>query len=299
MSRATQVLRHEIGLDGVVVINVPDGDVRLRGVAGGEVRIDGVDPSSPGRMAVETGERSISVRARVRVDLAIELPTAATVVVDGASTQIDAEGLSGDQRYRTATGDVRLQDSSGTLDVDAVSGDVVVSGERSLAIAARTQSGRLRIRSSVLTALRAATTSGDLAIEGSFEGAGPFSIETVSGDATIAPRSTMRVEVRTITGDVRTGAGGRVETDGGTRVVSVGSGGPTISFRSLSGDLRVRDTKPAESADGKGPGPESSQDDDHLDVLRALERGDIDVAEAERRLSGSQMHEAHEESSHA
>jgi len=299
MSRATQVLRHEIGLDGVVVINVRDGDIRLRGVAGGEVRIDGVESSSPGRMAVETGDRSISIRAGVRADLAIELPAAATVVVDGANTQIDADGLTGDQRYRTATGDVRLQDSSGTLDVDAVSGDVAVSGERSLAVAARTQSGRLRIRSAVLTALRAATTSGELAIAGSFEGGGPFSIETVSGDTTIEPRSTMRVEVRTITGDVRTGAGGRMETDGRSRVVSVGTGGPTISFRSLSGDLRVRDANPNEPADGRGPGLEPSQDDEHFDVLRALERGDIDVAEAERRLAGSDHHEAHEESSHA
>ena len=86
----------------------------------------------------------------------------------------------------------------------------------------------------------------------------------------------------------------------------IGDHGPTVSFRSMSGDLRVVRAEalagarppagpvhpePLDPASPPtAPGADASDEPDtaaeELAILEALERGDIDVAEADRRLSG-------------
>jgi hypothetical protein len=273
--------------------------------------------------AIALGDGSASLRANRGLDpldlsgrgrtpnIEIDLPRRATIVVETASAEVTVDGLLGDQRYRTASGDMRLRAVSGRVAVEAVSGDidVVATGEADMTL--RTVSGDVELRAATLRSLQATTTSGDLKVAGRLAGPGPFSIVTVSGDALLAPAGDLRIEMATLSGDLQSELGGRSGTGRGRRSLSVGSGEPLVEFRSLSGDLSVvrptpvavsstahPDPAPATPPDAAAPlsaDPESSvqpvhgaiaaaYDDARLRILRSLERGEIDVAEAGVRL---------------
>ncbi|HEY8818727.1 MAG TPA: DUF4097 family beta strand repeat-containing protein, partial [Candidatus Limnocylindrales bacterium] len=174
-------ISHAIGPDGLFSVRLEDGEIRLRGVAGDTVRVrDMRDGDLDTMFTVELGEGSASftlakgglLRRGSNHDMLIEVPSGATVVVEARSADIQADGLIGDQRYRTVSGDTRLRSVSGRIAVEAVSGDidVVASGEARMAV--RTVSGDVAIRAATITALEAATTSGDLRVAGRLAGPG-------------------------------------------------------------------------------------------------------------------------------
>lgn len=311
MTTQTQdgVLSHRIGPDGLVVVRVHDGDIRLRGVSGDLATVRAADGKPLDSLDIDSGEGSLTIatrrgpeffgfgrgdrgRGRGRAkNLHLEVPAGATVIVEGASADLDVRGLHGDQRYRSASGDLVLADVRGTLTIEAVSGDVDVDADGPASVTARTVSGDLELRAGSLAELRATTTSGDLHIAGRFDGAGPYAIETVSGDATLAPANDVRIEARTIAGDIVSELPSHRDDTAGRRALIVGKGGPTVTFRSTSGDLRVvadlRAAAPPPPVPPRAPiatDPARDEDDARLAILRDLERGEIDVAEAGRRL---------------
>jgi hypothetical protein len=293
---------HPIGRDGLLVLHIDSGDAHIRGIDGDRVTVRSTDGDALAGLAIERGEGSLAIRRRTgdgrgrstTPDLAIDVPRDATVVVEAGSADIVAEGLAGDSRLMTASGDVTVRDVRGSLAVEAVSGDVEIQAPESLTVAARTVSGDLDLRAGVLLGLKAATTSGDATIVARFAGAGPFSLETVSGDASLEPIGDLRIEFTTLTGDIHgRGIGHRSARDRAPIVVGSGDG-PTLTFRSTSGDLAVSPRSDAEPdraivpiateqiADGAS---DDDHDDERLDILRTLERGDIDVDEAGQRLA--------------
>ena len=234
-------VEHRIGRQGLLVVRVHDGDVHVRGVAGDTARVRSTDREPLDRFDIELGEGSLSIQAPdrngVTADLDVEVPEAATVVVEAASSDVAIEHLVGEQRIRTASGDLRLRDIQGSLTVEAVSGDIDVRAKGPLAAIARTTSGDLGLEAPVLRSLQATTTSGDITVAASFEGDGPFSIETVSGDTSLEPHGDVRIEATTLTGDVQ---GADRQPGRGDGPIVVGSDrGPTIVFRSTSGDLGI------------------------------------------------------------
>ena len=244
------VLEHAIGAEGVLSIRLGSGEVRLRAVDGFSVRVrDRRDHDIADMFHVEAAEGSLSLHVehgrgwfsggRHTPELDVEVPRRASVVIESASGDIAADGLSGDQRYRTASGDVAIRGCAGRLAVDVVSGDIDVVAAADIDLSARTVSGDLEVRAGSLPRLRASTTSGDMKVAGRFSGEGPFTMETVSGDALVAPVGDVQIEMTTVTGDLRSDVGGRPEGGRGHRRLSIGTGGPLMTFRSLSGDLRV------------------------------------------------------------
>ncbi len=323
------VLQHTIGADGLLVVRLHDGEARIRGTDGDTATVRTIDGDLLDRLEIETGDRSLSIRARRGPDflglfprdprsteLEVDVPAGATVVIEAASADIAARGLRGDQRYRSASGDLRLDDVSGRVAGDTVSGDLVIVATGSAAVTARTVSGDLSLRAGTVSELHATTTSGDMFVAARFEGAGPFAIETVSGDLVLAPADDVRIEASTITGDLRSDIDVRRVDDGGRRALVMGRGGPTIGFRSTSGDLRLARSAPFDAEGVTVPAPPAAptppmppipptaSSDAHptivdrsattspedpieaarLAILRDLERGAIDVAEAGRRL---------------
>ena len=316
-------LDHDIGSAGLLSIRLGDGRARLRAADGASVRIrDNHGRELSEMFAVELGEGSVSLHSDKRgrhwhggghsPDLEIELPRGATVVIEGGSADIEADGLVGDQRYRTASGEMSLRAVSGRIAIDAVSGDVDISATGDAAVTIKTVSGDVELRAATLTTLDATTTSGDLRIAGRLAGPGPFAIVTVSGDTLLAPVGDLRVEMATLSGDIRSKVGGQTEGGRGRRSLTLGSGTPLLTLRSLSGDLLVVPPTPVRIPDADraapvaaqvapGPAPRSeakstspaeapnpaiaaAYDDARLRILRSLERGEIDVAEAGQRL---------------
>ena len=190
----------------------------------------------------------------------------------------------------------------------------------------RTVSGDLDLRAATLTGLDVTSMSGDLKVAGRLVGDGPFRVETVSGDALLAPAGDIRIEMTTVSGDLRSDIGGTAQGGRGRRSLVVGERGATVTFRSMSGDLRVvpaikvetegraepsarPEPEPAAKTDTVPPDPvverddtervpvavapspaqsdsstDADEDDARIAILRALERGEIDVTEAGKRL---------------
>ncbi|MFL5718312.1 MAG: DUF4097 family beta strand repeat-containing protein [Chloroflexota bacterium] len=325
MTAATKgQLSHDIGADGIVSIRVRAGDIRIRAVEGETLRVRDVDGRDlESHFGIELGEGSASLLdgAGLRddpssnrgstADLEVELPPRTTLVVETVSAEIRGDGLLGEQRYQTTSGDVTLRGASGSIVVEAISADLDIRATAESQVTARTVSGDVELRAGTLRALEVSTTSGDVAIAGRLAGTGPFAIETVSGDARLAPAGDVRIEMATMSGDLHSELEGHIEGARGHRTLSIGATGPLVTFRSMSGDLNVvrpvavaarapllrpsgPEAKPTKE-DDRGDTHEAmpprngaiaaAYEDARLGVLRALERGEIDVAEAERRFA--------------
>jgi len=159
------------------------------------------------------------------------------------------------------------------------------------------------------------TTSGDVRLDAPLTGEGPFEIQTVSGDVTLVGRTGLRIEARTVTGDLRSDLPHRFDKSPGHKKLVVGDGGTTVGFKSVSGDFRVvasRDggpaslpalpTAPSAPIPPTPPGPpiapqatsgangtaerhEAGHEVARLDILHALERGELSVEAAMQRLA--------------
>jgi hypothetical protein len=303
-SDVRETIEHEIGTQGTVSIRGFDASIELRAVDGSLVRVRG-DGSRPleedYRVRRGAGELELSATGlsafgfrwlvgRRCQPIQVDVPRGVEVRVEAASGSIRADGLVGRQRYRSMSGDISLLDSGGSLDLETVSGLVRIRAVGELRVEARTVSGDLDLDAPAIATLQARTTSGSLRLAGSFSGAGPYAVETVSGDVTIAPLGALRVEGTTVSGDVRSSLPHRSGGRPGRRSIELGEGGPLIGFRSISGDLEIAAGRSSGTAPEPTGGPADSTAPDPTDglrlaILRELESGSIDVAEADRRLT--------------
>ena len=252
---------------------------------------------------------------RKTINLDIELPAEAELGIDIASGEIDASGLRGDQRYRTVSGDARLHDAAGRIELNAVSGDVEIELAGAADLAVKSVSGDVSVAGGSLTSLRVGTTSGDVQIDTPITGRTGNQIDTLSGDVSLVAETGMRIEARTVSGDLTSDLPHRSEGRMGRRTLIVGDGSIELGFRSVSGDLQVHDasrtssrrstaprppTAPAPPAAPSAPAAPRSPSDpdtadhetaadpaeaDRMEVLRALEAGELDVATAMERLA--------------
>lgn len=254
-------------------------------------------------------------------DLVVELPRGTSVALDTASADVVVAGLSGPGRYRTASGDLILTDIAGDLAIEGVSGDVRIDAVSEIDLQARTISGDLQVRAPRLSRAELSTTSGDLRVDAELRGKGPFSVKTISGDVVVTNRGGLQIEAQTITGDISSAADHRTESGPGRRLLTVGQPQATLAFKSVSGDLSIVDprdaaptlmpraatpevpampelpTAPHVPTPPTAPSAPSLQrdpaddretpriEDARLEILRALERGEIDVQTATEHLS--------------
>jgi len=303
-------IEHRIGPTGRLSVKVADWDLVLAASPDDIARVRGADGQAlPDELEVERGSDSLSIRQPSRFPdvgfvmgaqaggrrLAIEVPAHAAVNIDSASGDIAASGLRGEQRLRTASGDLRLDGAAGDITTETVSGDISVGVEGSVGLAVKTVSGDVSVEGGRVERVRLATTSGDVRLTSEL-GAGPHAIMTVSGDAILLSNRGLRITAVTVAGDLKSDLPHTSEGGPGRRSLVVGDGATELQFRSVSGDLRVMD--PAAAGNGRiaaAAGPIASQhspasepdatEATRLDILRALESGDIDIAEATDRLA--------------
>ena len=312
-------LEHRIGPRGRFSLRQASGDIVLRGVEGDTVRVKSLDDKALSDVFdVEVSDDRVELRQRDGfelglgmfkrgggLDLKVEVPHGATVSIESASADISASDLSGTKRFRTASGEVTLARIAGGLDVETVSGEIEIEGSAPLDLTAKSVSGDLEIRGPSVRRLDLGTTSGDIRLDAELSGNGPFAMRSISGDAMIVGRAGFRVEAESITGDLSSDLPSKRESMPGRKILIVGRPGPTLNFRSVSGDLHVaepRDKAPANieavtmedpmddavvsngEPDGRKTSETSETEDKRLEVLKALERGEITVAEATDQL---------------
>lgn len=306
-------IRHRIGANGAFSLGNVSGDIRIRGADGDEavVKARGRGHNEWLPLNVRRGEGVLSIeidskgpggllgwrgRNDVEVEFDIILPRAARVDVNSVSADLDATGMVGDQTYRTVSGDIVLVRTGGRLNLTTVSGDAEVSADEPLEAEVNSTSGDLEVSGPVLRATKLRTVSGDIEVRGSFEPGAMHGIETVSGDVDIESAGGLTVEVRK-----------GIDLGGGPKQRVVGDGAARLRFRSLSGDLHVMgmggekavkdqpQSSPAPFAPPAPPAPPAparpmppvASGPNSLEILQALERGEIDVEEAQRRLGGA------------
>lgn len=308
-------IEHVIGPRGRFTLRQASGEITLRGVEGDTVRVRSLDGDRAltEHFQVETGDGFFDLRQHEKIGLGIrlfnrgespeievEVPHGANVSVETASAEVQASDLSGTKRFRTASGELQLSRFAGALDAETVSGDVDIDGQAPLDLMTKSISGDIRVRVPRLRRLDIGTTSGDIWLDAEMAGDGPFTLRSISGDVTIVGRSGFRVEAESITGDLSSELAHKRESMPGRKVLTVGRPGPTLAFRSVSGDLQIvqpRDAAPEAltppsppsppnppAAPEAPPGPSPDIDATRLEILRELERGDITVAEATDRL---------------
>jgi hypothetical protein len=299
---------HAIGPGGRLTIRFASAELRLR--AGDDDRVIVRTPDGkalPDRVVIEPVDGGLTIREkevfgltfgrdRRTVQLDIQLPAAAALEIGTASGWVETDGLAREQRIKTASGEVRLRHASGVIELAAVSGDATIDLDGAAALSVRSVSGDLEVRGGRIDTLRLATTSGDVRIDSELSVGADHSIETLSGDVELVARGGIRVDAQTVSGDVSSDLPHRTEGRMGRRALIVGDGAIRLGFRSVSGDLRIRDrsgidssrssddrpSAPAMPASTAAPAP---ADDERMAVLRALERGDLDVAAAMARLA--------------
>jgi Putative adhesin len=321
----TQEVEHDIGEGGSFSLRVTRADTELRAIDGGTVKLratfelraasdadaDGmfdrvrlrVIRSSDRFEADEPREDASPIAGlgrlfgsggdvhQMRVEAGV--PRHAELHFSGVSADAVAIGFAGPQQYQTVSGDLVLTDVAGGLLVKSVSGDVSIRASGPVDLEASAVSGDLSVSAPQLERLVATSVSGDIEVDGALAAGGSHRVETVSGDLGLGLAGDVTLEVRGLSTDVDIALPHRTEGSRDRRRYVIGNGGPLLTFGSMSGDVSVRASRRAPiavpptvpAATATTTGTDVDVDDD-LDVLRALERGEIGVDEAARRLRG-------------
>lgn len=236
-------------------VAIPSGDIELETADGDETRIvvDGderllneMDVRQDGTRVIVAyrgkgkigfsiqpfslvfGATRLKIRATIPHRSAAKIKTtSADTSVSGQVGSLDVNAVSGDVRLRgEIAGDLTLKTVSGDADVDRVGGH----------LSAQTVSGDVRV-GSVGGEVNAKSVSGDIRIEGVT--AGDVRFTSVSGDVEIgiAPGSLLDVDAGSTSGDLSS------EVPLASEPVVGGSGddGPTVVVRgrTISGDFRI------------------------------------------------------------
>jgi hypothetical protein len=317
----TQSIDHKVGETGMVSLGIVSGDVRVRGTAGVEAHIRAtfeisassdsdadrifqaiqlrVDRSS-GSLRVEEhgGNKSVgSMIGRLfgasdyyELTVEADVPITAQMQLNAVSSDVTVIDLRGEQRYQSVSGDLSVNNSGGSVRLETVSGDATIRAEDGVAIQAQTVSGDLNITAPNLQSLKANTVSGDVELEAELAASGDFRVETVSGDLSVGLVGSATFEIHGLSTDVSSELDHRLEGQIDRRRLIIGSGGPRLVFNSMSGDVNIRHPRrisaPPMAAAKPVAEPTAAEQESQLEVLRALERGEIDVEEATRRLAG-------------
>ncbi len=298
-------IRHRIGSTGSFRLNNVSGDIGIHAADGDDVVVVARwehKSDEPLPLSVERGDgylridlndqaqsllrRAFSTMSGVEFD--VTLPINAQVDISAVSSDVVARGLLGEQSYKTVSGDINLAACGGRVSVTTVSGDVELAASQPLDTNITTTSGDAGAQTPRFDGLRFRTVSGDISLRGAFAVGPLHAVESVSGDLSIRATSGLTVDVN---------RGLDFSRSRGRRLV-VGDGAAQLRFRSLSGDVDMESAhgySPATTAGNQEPTEKVGQPpkadaptaaSDSLEVLRALERGEIDVEEASRRLQG-------------
>ena len=228
------------------------------------------------------------------VSVSAVLPKHAVIVYEGVSADVTAAGFRGHQQYRTVSGDLVLDRIAGDVRVRGVSADVSIRADEPMVLEMHSVSGDVSAVAPRFDALRMVSVSGDVEIEGDLAADVQHRVETVSGDLTLGVVDGLTLEVRGLSSDTHVSVPHRSEGSRDRRRYVIGSGSSSLMFSSMSGDVSVRPGRrmsapvpPAPPEAPKPPAPpEPVATDAQLEILRALEAGEIDVDEAAARLAG-------------
>ncbi|MEA2511347.1 MAG: hypothetical protein QOJ59_834 [Thermomicrobiales bacterium] len=254
---------------------------------------------------------------RVSFDLEIDLPRAAMtadparVRVRTANGDVRIEDVNGTIDVATANGEVVTSTTRGEVSIHAANGDLTLERPTGR-VTARTVSGDLSIRGGELARFTLTTVNGDANVETALTG-DSSRIESVNGDVrldlTLPAATGGTLSVRSVSGDADVAPPFRSVAKRTWRIGPGTDGGPSVGVKTVSGDLQARGTlseelkRSANSVVAQPPAPPDPPTappppappaatvdtivDPRLAILKAVERGELDIDEAMRRLDAA------------
>jgi DUF4097 and DUF4098 domain-containing protein YvlB len=261
--------------NGEVEITNVSGTVQIAGWDRNEVEVRAELGDEVER--VEVTEDGGNTRIRVIVprrggddtdaDLQVRVPHGSGLSVSTVSADITARGLTGEQRLKSVSGNVRSEIAARDIEVKTVSGDLWLRGKAQPAsvrmstvsgnvrldggagvVEAVTTSGDFNLDVSAAKSVRVRTTSGSLDFRGKLLPDAELDAESVSGDLNVraAAEKGYDFEISTFSGDIencfnldavntnRYGPGRRLTG-------KQGDGGARVRIQTMSGDVEVCD----------------------------------------------------------
>ena len=309
-------VRTDADLEGSFRVERGEGSLSIQAAQTFDLRV--------GRRAAHAPEFDVDLphRATVVVEVASADLTADSLRGDQryrtVSGDLSLRSVAGSVEIDAVSGDVRLS-AAGELALRArtVSGDLEVRAGRIANLGVTTTSGDVRFAGELATGTthRIETVSGDMTL--ALAGGVRLVASSLAGD--------VRLVASSLAGDVRSDVPHRSEGGRGHRTLIVGDARSTLETSSMSGSVRLVQARDIDSI-GQGPveapvAPEppppalpappavpeppaapslaepiatARDDEERLAVLRALERGEIDVAAAGRQLARLDAGEAGE-----
>lgn len=263
------------GPSGVVEISNVAGTVEVAGWDRSEVDVQAQLDSEDVKVEVT----SDAGRTRIRVvvprrsngdsdaQLQVRVPRASELEISTVSADINARDITGEQRLKSVSGNVKTDIAGHDIEVKTVSGDLWLRGKsEDASLRLSTVSGNIRLERAAgeldaittsgdmtldvqpARSLRLRTTSGSIEFRGKLTRGANFEAESVSGDLTVRARAEdgFQYEISSFSGDIencfaveaekssRYGPGYRLS---GKR----GEGTGTVRMRTMSGDVDVCD----------------------------------------------------------
>ncbi|MDF3018520.1 MAG: hypothetical protein K0R44_3745 [Thermomicrobiales bacterium] len=279
-----------------------DGDVDLDAVVG---QITRAFRRGGPWASVRPGKARVAAGRHSWFDITIEVPQEISSRVDihSASGDVRIEGVTGEIALNSMSGDVRIVRTSGKVALKTASGDLVVEGATGH-LTAQTASGDVHVSSAHAEGFHIQTVNGDIHLDALPTGDGPFRAQTVSGDVRLTLRQSTAdgedpaatLAFQTVSGDAHVTPPFR-KTDRRRWQAGSGDRGPHIDVTTVSGDLAAGFATAnwpgsslefaATDARPEAAQPTEQEDAVRLAVLEAVERGEIDVEEALRRLEAA------------
>jgi DUF4097 and DUF4098 domain-containing protein YvlB len=263
------------GPSGVVEISNVAGMVEVAGWDRSEVEVKAQLDSEDIKveMTSEAGRTRIRVVVPRRsgndsdAQLQIRVPRASELEISTVSADINARDVTGEQRLKTVSGNVKTDIAAHDVEVKTVSGDLWLRGKsEDASLRLSTVSGNIRLERAAgeldaitvsgdmsldvqpARSLRLRTTSGGVEFRGRLTRGASFEAETISGDLTVRARAEdgFEYEVSSFSGDIencfdveaqktsRHGPGYRLS---GKR----GEGTGKVRMRTMSGDVDLCD----------------------------------------------------------
>jgi DUF4097 and DUF4098 domain-containing protein YvlB len=255
-------------------------------------------------------------------DYNIRVPHNCDLALRTSSGDLEIRSVNGTLFIQSTSGDIRMVKCGGSALVNSSSGDIKIEDlEGKLGV--RTVSGDIKTQRLNLQEVSAGTTSGDLELDLLRLPQNELELKSVSGDLNLAIPSDSRLtfEITTVSGDVNCGfPRSQVSYSSNRRrgmTLSLNGGGPVVNVATVSGNVSVRPNRangqpqpaearrtvsvgeptmdlsrtqgtaePTQDAAGDITQPEGyvERQQAELEILQAVQRGELSPQEAVRRL---------------
>lgn len=263
--------------DGHITVSIVSGSIEVTGWNENTVQVSGTVGEDAEEFIFERDGKDVLIKVKVPdrswgrknidANLTISVPRGSSLDIGTVSSDIDVEGIEGEQELQSVSGDITTEAFARDIQAETVSGDVEieakggkVEGEWELStvsgditaiglsgdIEAEVVSGDIEVVGGAFDRGQMETVSGDINFSGTLRDAGKLGIESVNGSVDvefIGPLSA-RFDVETFNGRIRNCFGPKPErtskyAPGLELEFTEGSGTGRVSISTLNGNLDI------------------------------------------------------------